>query len=99
MLAGRTNVTRDNVSFNYQLNDKRVKLAVVVREAKSDENISKYYDTQKSVIQIRKACQAIRMNIFNHSFSDLLNIFIEYFKLKFFHYWFSGILVFDFKSF
>ena len=38
MLAGRTNVTRDNVSFNYQLNDKRVKLAVVVREAKSDEN-------------------------------------------------------------
>ena len=56
-LAGRTNVTRDNVSFNYQLNGKRVKLAVVVREAKSDENISKYYDTQKSVIQIRKACQ------------------------------------------
>ena len=38
MLAGRTNVTRDDVSFNYQLNDKRVKLAVVVREAKSDEN-------------------------------------------------------------
>ena len=74
MLAGRTNVTRDNVSFNYQLNDKRVKLAVVVREAKSDVNISKYYDTQKSVIQIRKACQAIRMKIFNHSFSDLLNI-------------------------
>ena len=40
MLAGRTNVTRDNVSFNYQLNDKRVKLAVVIGEAKSDENIS-----------------------------------------------------------
>ena len=40
MLAGRNNVTRDNVSFNYQLNDKRVKLAVFVGEARSDENIN-----------------------------------------------------------
>ena len=61
MLASRANVTRDNVSFNYQLNDKRVKLAVVVREAKSDENISKYYDTQQGVIQIRTACQTIHV--------------------------------------
>ena len=53
--ATQTNFTRDNVYINYQLTDKRAKLAMAVRKARTAKNIHKYYITQNGVIKVKKS--------------------------------------------
>ena len=53
--ATETNFTRDNVYINYQLTDKRAKLAMAVRKARTNKNIHKYYITQNGVIKVKKS--------------------------------------------
>ena len=50
----KQNFTKDNIYINYQLTDKRAKLAMAVRKARTDKHIHKYYITQNGVIKVRK---------------------------------------------
>ena len=48
------NFSKDNVYINYQLTNKRGKLAMAIRKAKSAETIHKYYINQNGVIKVKK---------------------------------------------
>ena len=50
----KQNFTKDNIYINYQLTDKRAKLAMAVRKARTDKHIHKYYITQNGVIKVRR---------------------------------------------
>ena len=50
----KQNFTKDNIYINFQLTDKRAKLAMAVRKARTDKHIHKYYITQNGVIKVRK---------------------------------------------
>ena len=52
--ATNQNFSRDNLYINYQLTNKRAKLAMQVRKARSAENIYRYYVNQNGVIKVKK---------------------------------------------
>ena len=56
--ATNQNFSRDNLYINYQLTNKRAKLAMQVRKARSAENIYRYYVNQNGVIKVKKTAAA-----------------------------------------
>ena len=52
--VSKQNFTRDNVYINYQLTEKRAKLAMLVRKARTDKIIHKYYITENGIIKVKR---------------------------------------------